>query len=287
MGTIEYYLNEVVNRKLPPKTIYHYTSQEGFLGISDKNSMWATDIHYLNDSEELSHGQVLIEKVLEKSKINFSSIQIPGSDNSIMDSILNILNSGILKAYVCSFSEREDQLSQWRGYCSNGIGFCLGFNASKLWNSTLPKRKSLLLQCQYKEKDKTRVIEDVIDFWFQREDAQQLLKNTGTPENNLKCIKHLSFMLFQIAGLLKHKSFYEEAEWRLLFVTQEEIEFRAGKSMLIPYISFDLHKNPFDSIYHSPTPHNKLAKASLDRFIDAKGIKGCVTYDSSVPYRNY
>ncbi len=29
--------------------------------------------------------------------------------------------------YVSSFSERPDLLSQWRGYCPGGNGYCLGF----------------------------------------------------------------------------------------------------------------------------------------------------------------
>ena len=35
-----------------PKYLYHYTTQEGLLGIVASGSLWATDITYLNDAME-------------------------------------------------------------------------------------------------------------------------------------------------------------------------------------------------------------------------------------------
>jgi hypothetical protein len=270
-----------------PKTLYHYTSQEGLLGIIKDRSIRATDINFLNDSKEFSIGQELIEDVLKKSKFNLGSIQIDESKNSLIDGLLKVLKSEIIKTYVCSFSEKKDELSQWRGYCSNDIGFSLGFNVCKMLECT-KSEKGILLQCQYKESNQREIIETVIETWSTYECSKKLLnQETIKSEDKKKCIHLLFLMLFRIAPLLKHESFYEEAEWRLVFIDTKQMKFRPGKSMIIPYINFDLADNPFDSIYHSPTPHRELAKDSLDRLLETNEFNSCITYNSSVPYRNY
>jgi hypothetical protein len=38
-----------------PETLYHYTTQDGLLGILKDQSLWATHILYLNDSMEMRH----------------------------------------------------------------------------------------------------------------------------------------------------------------------------------------------------------------------------------------
>jgi hypothetical protein len=36
----------------PPPILYHYTSQDGLLGILDSKSIWASKVQYLNDEQE-------------------------------------------------------------------------------------------------------------------------------------------------------------------------------------------------------------------------------------------
>jgi hypothetical protein len=35
------------------RTMYHYTSLTGLMGIVEQRNLWVSDIRYLNDSEEL------------------------------------------------------------------------------------------------------------------------------------------------------------------------------------------------------------------------------------------
>jgi len=37
-----------------PKILYHYTSQDGLIGILKDRNLWASKIHYMNDSKEFS-----------------------------------------------------------------------------------------------------------------------------------------------------------------------------------------------------------------------------------------
>src|SRR5262245_10539375 len=47
-----------------PKALYHYTSQKGLLGILDSQALWATNLRYMNDSQEFQHALALAASVL-------------------------------------------------------------------------------------------------------------------------------------------------------------------------------------------------------------------------------
>jgi hypothetical protein len=47
-----------------PDFIYHYTNQSGLLGILENRELWATKIHYLNDSTEFSYIFKMVDGLL-------------------------------------------------------------------------------------------------------------------------------------------------------------------------------------------------------------------------------
>jgi len=46
------------------QTVFHYTSQEGLLGIVQSESLWVTSIRHLNDSTELEYAVELTRAML-------------------------------------------------------------------------------------------------------------------------------------------------------------------------------------------------------------------------------
>ena len=38
-----------------PAVLYHYTSPSGLAGIVERTQLWATDVRFLNDSQELKY----------------------------------------------------------------------------------------------------------------------------------------------------------------------------------------------------------------------------------------
>jgi hypothetical protein len=102
----------------------------------------------------------------------------------------------------------------------------------------------------------------------------------------------------EIAPILKHPSFKEEKEWRLISPLinsfNDNVKFRTGKSMIIPYIEFSLadenNKIDFEEIIIGPTPHLELSKMSTQLLLvksgfdenDSKKVK-----ISKIPYRDW
>ena len=49
--------------------VYHYTSTAGFLGIVNDSSIWATNIFFLNDYQEMKKGIDYIRKNLKDENL--------------------------------------------------------------------------------------------------------------------------------------------------------------------------------------------------------------------------
>lgn len=103
------------------KVLYHYTTVEGFFGIIRENAVWASDVRYMNDVEEIVHGQKMAIETLNRlaAKNRF------GEFRRILSNTAEILASAELPShFVASFSTVNDDLTQWRAY-GNDRGICI------------------------------------------------------------------------------------------------------------------------------------------------------------------
>jgi len=83
--------------------------------------------------------------------------------------------------------------------------------------------------------------------------------------------------------VLKHPSFQEEEEWRVVSPIYTDylnspVEFREGTSMLVPYIEFALRAEghalvDMYHIYVGPTPNMHISMNSISMYLNKKGIK--------------
>jgi len=124
-----------------PEILYHYTTQQGLLGILHSKAMWLSNLHYLNDTSEFIYSINLAKKyieerikLLERTGLLSPPPALGSSPNHHnLYGHLDILDDfNAIPIYICSFSREGDQLGQWRGYCNNGSGFSIGFDYKKL-----------------------------------------------------------------------------------------------------------------------------------------------------------
>jgi hypothetical protein len=274
--------DEVLGKKTP-EVLYHYTSFAGLKGIVEQQHIWATDIRFLNDFREFKHGLEVAKTFIA----TYPKEKIGGAEGA--EALTTLFSNWTLNdaftgksAQICvtSFSENEDVLSQWRGYCPNGRGVCIGFRPSTFNRHISNKTMSTLTPCVYDSADQRLIVEkaisrllDALGTPLHKNQTDGILnsyleefktvtdderKNTAdrflTNLQNLivNRINEASLVsaqsLFQVCALLKDNSFAEEKEWRLVvpaFSTRKkfgdlEWHFRATNSMLIPYIPLTL-----------------------------------------------
>lgn len=278
-------------------TLYHYTDQNGFIGIVLNQELWASKIQYLNDENEyklaLDLASSLLKDLIESSSDRALKIRL----NYYLSIIPNIKNMNIC---VCSLTENGDLLSQWRGYSHALGGYSIGFNEYAI-EPFIRLNGCELAKCIYNQDAQRNKVSEIIDVMVHEFDHE--------PEPDYKMEPHYEsgvvFLerLAKIAPTLKDSSFAEEAEWRIISIVNfEQLEFRSGISMLTPYfkISLDCRKHRdfdrlIDEIIVGHTPHPDLAVRATEAFIlkhfppitDDSYTCPIDVKKSSIPFRNW
>jgi hypothetical protein len=101
--------------------------------------------------------------------------------------------------------------------------------------------------------------------------------------------------LKRYAPILKHKSFEEEREWRIISrplpCSLERFAYRAGTSMLIPYfrLALAVTDDPLqiDEIVVGPTPHSRQSRDSVAGLLIRHGVEHPKVRKSATPFRNW
>jgi len=327
---------EETNGQTEPELLYHYTTQEGLLGIVEKKKIWASHLQYLNDASE---GQIftrlLIEEFNQRATTKFEDplsqirglAQLMRSSDDHPESPIQLDNKEVVvfgsaafswissqDAFVASFSEQGDLLSQWRAYSGETGGFSISFPRPYLKSvgvHFLENRKDSffddqdpLVPCRYcdkpEEESLKREIEQIVDSYAA--DAGQanlhVIPEMKERFNKRGAVakKHF-FPLGKRRALTKDQSFREEAEWRLVFqleragTSNSEPEFRPGRSMLIPYFQIELtwenQALEIPEIIVGPCPHPLEAKRSVERLMRKEGVRKFEVRNSKIPYRNW
>ena len=146
------------------KILFHYTSLKGIIGIISSKAIWATNILYLNDASELNYSLGLLKEEIVGFQKVIGNALIPeyAFYTQMIDNIYEFIPSESFAFFVSSFSEEKDLLSQWRGYCPEGIGFSIGFNLDRLikWAR---QNNCTLEPCIYDAEEQKKVLRNLIE----------------------------------------------------------------------------------------------------------------------------
>lgn len=235
-------------------SLFHYTDAYAVMKILETQELWLTDIRYLNDSAEYLHG---VDLFREQLKIIGKSITIETQEpyDEIAKFIETVLGMGERAIGVCSFSNAEDLLSQWRGYGK----YAIEFDKQKIRDVA----QSKLCECIYKEDVQKKTTETEID---------NLLDLMGKSSSPIETLVDQAPALWAIIASFKNKGFLEEKEWRLIsFGTHENKNycFRERNGMLVPYLKMKFPVEAIKRIWVGPMQNQVLSKASMQMYLES------------------
>jgi hypothetical protein len=276
------------SEEMPSTPLYHYTSQSGLMGIIESRQLWATNLFYLNDSTEFQYCLELIKKRINSLHESMINEELENFLKKTLVNLNNLVNDDI-GIYVFSFSENEDLLSQWRGYCPDRLGFSIGFNANDIWES-IHYQDIIIAKCVYAPEEQNNLISRILDKTIKcyNENSSKLDKSDFSRRVKLT----FGWDLLNVAPILKNESFHEEKEWRVISVrriSEEGISFREGTNWIIPFIKIPLasinEKINIHKIIISPTSHAELALSSVQNYIATKNVSVGKITNSHIHYR--
>jgi hypothetical protein len=277
----------------PPEYLYHYTSQRGLVGIVQDKAIWASKIQYLNDCQEFKLALSIAKRQLEARRSSESGRELTDKLDSMLYELDRIESINVC---VASFSEEADLLSQWRGYAGDSGGFSIGFDSQKL--ATAQPYRFRLLKCCYSDDEHERLVDDLLEATIsfamvKQKDIQSV------PSNDLAFLHPLLGFennMFTIAAVIKHSSFSEEREWRLVSkpVIASDLQFRPRHSMLVPYcscpISVSKSELGIQEVLVGPCLNREQAVDAVTMLLYSAGCKPPLSVKvrtSSIPFRNW
>jgi hypothetical protein len=276
-------LQSSLGKSVPPAFLYHYTSQDGLIGIFSNNEIWASKIRYTNDSSEFIQSLKYVKSELNK-ELELAAKDLKEELLFLLDSIDHVDSVNIC---ICSFTTDGDLLSQWRAYSGNGVGYSIGFDGPTL--AMAARNESFILaKCIYdQEIQETRLDEFV----------GRTLEQLKSGKYNIEAIVN---ELCLLASVMKNEKFQEEEEWRLLSeplsVKRDRFKFRSGKATIIPYYCIPLNEEnaivKIREVVCGPSECVDLVKSSVTQLLMKYGYYDFATkpvniHSSEIPYRRW
>lgn len=273
------------HRSGAPAHVYHYTSAEGLHGILASNSIWATDCRFLNDASESQVG-------IEKAKDLCRGRRFATRDGKLIEFYRELARALRLESpepnFIFSLSEREDDLTQWRTYANDGLGFTVGFSSVKLLENSQDNNGEFeFSKVYYGSRGQVKIIKDLFDEFV------SWLQDNGELENESSAIT-LDWLISNFSTLFKHSSFRSEKEWRvntynLMDEDKQSVRVRARCGRLVPYIPLNLGKLsedrlPIARIGIGPSFKDATIKYAVEKLCAQTGFEVEI-YNADSPYR--
>lgn len=284
--------------------LYHYTSLHGLIGMLTTQSLWASHCEFLNDSQE--YFEAIDYLKLQTSALYMEDDYLSPMAWIMRDALEELKDSDI---YTTSFSEKADLLSQWRGYCDQGIGVCIGFR-KQLIQDFCTINSYEFEQCLYKNDQKRKLLLNLIEECISDLPKPKLTRSEFEKADSKIRVDHeISYRKFlaedtlhskkallkfkekanQLAPRIKNIGFIEEAEWRIIVRNPlQKINFRPSKTYLIPYINMQIITNDIiEEIIIGPNPHPHRCIKSIEKLLSNCGMRHVKVSQSKIPFNSW
>ncbi|CAG9209001.1 DUF2971 domain-containing protein [Burkholderia vietnamiensis] len=294
-------LFDILSRPVPA-TLYHYSTQEGLLGIVQKEQIWATHTQHLNDRREYVHALDLVRNEIRSKRKQVSDEEIIRALDEMCDAVEPDVQS--INVCVASFTEQGDSLSQWRAYGGSNGGFAIGFYGEFL-KTKAKDESAFLVPCIYDPARQQEVVTKFVNAVLDEVMAYRNIKESDD-EGEFFFWRHggnLRAYLNCLAPVMKDYSFSDEREWRIitrpLMCSLEGFDYRPGKSSVIPFFRFPLAKTSEQAgepnireVVIGPTLNPTLSASSVGSLLASKRLMSEFTpggpvrvRESTIPYR--
>lgn len=279
------------------ESLFHYTDGRGLYGILNSKTLWATNILFMNDYSEGSFGIRQVAQAITALRGNLETrLFDPEPLDRDIEELESWMESGPLALqnsgyYACCLTSEGDQLSQWRGYASNG--FCIEFDENALEASLINATEiPELVKVQYRDEDE---IDDLyaevgdilysVDYPDRADSDEDDTRYIYDNNDRISALVTAHNELMREALERKHSAFKEEKETRLL-ITDPEPLFRPSDSLgAVPYAELALPDNVIRSVRVSPNAQADRQTAALELFKRSTASTWKI-YQSSIPFRS-
>jgi hypothetical protein len=222
--------------------VWHYTNGEGFLGILQSSTLYATQVAALNDSKETEYATDLFKK-----SVNDLIREKEGDSDAVsfLTTILELVKDeenptrGISKFFVTCFSAEGDDVNQWAKY-ARGNGYALGFHVRGLYREPTSCLYRVVYDRAKQERAAKSVVEATLRFYIEGLNEPRM-KDPGLWAREF--YEAWDEWVYKLAPLAKDPKWKGENEYRIVHELKLAdfplVRFSQKKTMLARHLALD------------------------------------------------
>lgn len=257
--------------------LYYYTTTDTMSHIITKGDIYATNVRYLNDSDEYINGLREVRNLLsDADEYGFHNLKECAKD-VVASNEYQKIKGQVSDIYSISFSESSDLLSQWHMYAKeSGVQIKMNFDDAKEYK----------YYCQPGDNVKNAKTKE-----FEKKSVYYLTK-IGMPlneyeEDGRKVLDEFQRILDEnkeilstwkmLAPFIKNYGFRQEREVRAVFQANQNelpIAYRNDRGVLKPFLDIEMEKGwPISGIMVGPGRNQNQVFKSICHFLEHTEIK--------------
>jgi len=227
--------------------IYHYTNGEALKGIFENETIYATNIQFLNDANEIWSFLRDINEFVKRDMNNTSLLKIQ------LANYYTCLKRDHIPFYVVSFTTKRDSASFLSRYGEYALGIDINSRNDSLVDAeTTPL---VMLNVVYCDKHKERIIKDLYEFVSTSDEAS---RNNFFPvprgfyfetdSELVKQVKYFWYCALYLSCFIKHKSYEDECEVRMVlydYLKNTNVDFVTRNNAIVPIVKYALNQDHF------------------------------------------
>jgi hypothetical protein len=287
----------------PPTELFHYTTPPATQAIIESGRLWATHAAYLNDASELSHCRAILDSLCRELAATENTIEGREYLRRSVEEVASLKNER--QAFVMSFCQEGDLLSQWRSYAGGATGYALGFSSAGLIHGTelsVPHPTGALSLVKVFEtvnydgdRHRKTIRALVVGVLQIMKDQLGQASDLPGPSAVDEALSFTREHLPEYETAFKNPAFCEEKEWRLVIPFRGDSapwSFRTRGPSIVPFLNVRLAvregsragKLPLSSVRVGPTTP-PLTEDSLRILLDRHGYSEAKIGRSQIPLR--
>lgn len=273
-----------------PRTLFHYTSSAGLLGIIQSGSLWFSDAAYLNDGSETTYAINIVSHSID--------ILLEGKNDSekeageqLKEKFASLFNH--FQPVIFCMSSKDNLLNQWRDYGRDIVPYSIAFDASELEKWQSRSFPIMITKIVYDYRIQLELLSNFLSTiylktkeilgereYFEVDEADRLLTLS-------------SVEILRLVTRFKNGAFEAEDEYRAICY-RPDVEkaisrsYRTSSLGVIPYYKWapkdDNEKLPIIGVTVGPSPYAEISDLALKSFLQDNGYNIETKY-STIPIR--
>lgn len=260
-----------------PEFLHYYCANSTFLSLMEKSSIWLTALDHSNDRLEGAWARKQYKEIAERGS--------RGKSLKVETALSPYFSTSY--AFGMCFSQREDLLSQWRGYADDGAGIAITFRTEALQRIVSKNNYSILglklAEIKYGRLEDHGFVKKIWDVFGSDIDAVNL-DGTGRATANIEVTAEKWETAAQFYEY-KNAAFSEEEEWRLYCVhrlsNDLDFKFRNRGSSIVPHLELAFDADCVEYVTLGPkngTPVNVAKAVMRQNGFDPRVLKSSASY---------